>query len=450
EPYLSRADVLLTGHAHAPRGSSPEIMPVRLCVQDSAHPLLDKLVMVRQKGGIKQVPLVYERAYGGAGWPDNPLGVGATADSGEPSVIDPFDEKRRAGFGPIGPAWPERKRLLGGRLRPSFDGAAVVDLPEDLDWDYFQAAPADQRVGFLRGDEWITLDGMHPEHPRLRTCLPGARGLGLVYGLGPWGVAEGQPLALHADMLRIDADEEHCTLTFRATFPVTDVAALPSVRVVLGVELPGKPVRWPDGAVFSSPQDSAQAPSPESEVIPLSSQDLEEAGFGMLDGTLRFVSSPEEDGSAVLLEDASLGVAPGRPMELEATLWSKPEPPRPSSNAPPRAKFAATLNLTEEAARGSDEGVLPFHASPSAPPPRLDGPRAQPSFPLDESGGTMIVLPEDEAPALPDALPFHGSVSSPSPLRQAGSAHAYADVPLSEGGGTMIQLPEDDAVAYER
>ena len=47
-------------------------------------------------------------------------------------------------------------------------------------------------------------------------------------------VAEGQPIALHADMLQIDADEKHCTLTFRATFPVATealIAAIPNAEI---------------------------------------------------------------------------------------------------------------------------------------------------------------------------------------------------------------------------
>src|SRR5580693_4473428 len=55
-PYLGRADVLLTGHAHAPRGVFVETLPVRLGVFDGTQPVLDKTVLVRQEGGIKKIP----------------------------------------------------------------------------------------------------------------------------------------------------------------------------------------------------------------------------------------------------------------------------------------------------------------------------------------------------------------------------------------------------------
>ncbi|HVY44970.1 MAG TPA: DUF2169 domain-containing protein, partial [Minicystis sp.] len=81
-PYLGRADVVLTGFAYAPPGARSETVPVRLGLFDGARAVLDKTVLVRQKGGVHELPLVFERAYGGQGFPDNPLGVGVL-DNGE-------------------------------------------------------------------------------------------------------------------------------------------------------------------------------------------------------------------------------------------------------------------------------------------------------------------------------------------------------------------------------
>ncbi len=363
-PYLNRADVLLTGHAYAPNGVRVETLPARLSVFDGTQPLLDKTVLVRQRGGVNLVPLVYERAYGGVGWPDNPYGVGVPEGSGEPNLLDPFDERRVACFGPFGPGWQARLHAKLKRRGPEATG--VLDLPDDLDWGQFQAAPVDQRVPFLRGDEWIVLDGMSRRHPRLRSRLPTARGLGLVYGLASWGVADGQPLALHADTLRIDADEEQCTLTFRATFPLADEAALPSVRVVLGVELPGQPVQWPEPASFLSLDESI--------VDELSSLDLEIELVEVLDGTMRLDSSSEAD------------------------------------------DFDAPLDETIPS-RVPRSSALPFQAPVSSPSP-LSRPSVAQRYadvPLSESGGTMMQSPEEEvAAAYRSALPF-GGAAPPAP-----------------------------------
>jgi hypothetical protein len=391
-PYLNRADVLLTGHAYAPRGVFVETLPVRLGLFDGARPVLDKTVLVRQKGGLKRVPLVYERAYGGLGFADNPFGVGATTGSGEPNILDSFDDRRVAGLGPIGQIWPARKRLLGSLPRRALDPSGIMDLPDAFEWEYFQAAPPDQRVPFLRGDEWIVMDGLHPRHARLRSQLPGARGIALVYGLSPWGVVEGQPIALHADTLRIDADEQRCSLTFRATFPIAE-EALASLRVVLGVELPGSPVTWPDPAEIVAHAQIEVEPDSETVSMPLSDDEFESVRGDVLIGTLTFEPKPPRGPALPFQGSAS---APSALRQAGAA-------PRPA----PRADhpLSGTLAQTpEEFARAAQRSVLPFgEKSPSVPPPPLD-----PSPPL-----TTAEPPEPPAPSAPAPVAEKRAAASP-------------------------------------
>ncbi|HVY46855.1 MAG TPA: DUF2169 domain-containing protein, partial [Minicystis sp.] len=305
-PYLHEAEVLFSGRAHTPFGRPLEHMPVRLGLFEGVETVLDKTLVIRKKGGFTEMPIEYERAYGGAGFADNPLGAGAVPGTGEPAVLDPFDDRRHAGYGPIGAAWPARKRLLGAMPRKALD-ANVVELPDDFDFAYFQAAPADQRVRFLRGDEWIVMDGLHPTVPRFRTQLPGARGLARVHGLSRWGVPEGQPLALHADTLRIEGEEQRVTLTFRGVFPVADEEALGAVHVVAGVELPGEPLAWPTPSVAAArPADDAPAPLPA-------------GGFAATISTAEALSSVE---GKVL--DGTLDVGPDSPRS--AALPFRPGP----------------------------------------------------------------------------------------------------------------------------
>ena len=203
-PYLGRADVLFTGHAHAPEGAQATRVRVRLGVFDARRTILDKVVVAEDAAGFQRMPIVYERAFGGMEHPDNPLGVAA------PSVVDPTDPKRPAGLGPIARSWPSRRRLLGATPRKALEGA-VAEIPEGFDWSYFQAAPPDQRTAHLAGDEWIVMDGAHPTSPRVQMRLPRARGLARVHGLATFGVPEAQPLELRADTLRIDGDTQTCT-----------------------------------------------------------------------------------------------------------------------------------------------------------------------------------------------------------------------------------------------
>jgi hypothetical protein len=105
-PYRKRADVLFTGDVHAPQGGPVESMRVRLGLSDGARSLLDKTLLVRKREGFSRMPLVYERAFGGLGFPENPFGEGFMEEdpTGGPNVIYPADPKRVAGFGPIAEA----------------------------------------------------------------------------------------------------------------------------------------------------------------------------------------------------------------------------------------------------------------------------------------------------------------------------------------------------------
>jgi hypothetical protein len=242
-PYLPRAEVVFTGHAHAPSGAAVPSMPVRITIYDGDRLVLDKALLVQDKAPFERMPIVYERASAGPDMQENPFGV-ASQGPDTPNIVDPRDPSRPAGFGPIARAWPTRRRLLGDTPREALEGP-IQEIPDHFNWSYFQSAPLDQQVDRLRGGEWIMLQGLHPERQQLRMRLPEARGVARVYGLSAFGVAEGQPLDLQADNLHIDGDEQRCTLTFRRSFPVPSEAALASLRIVAGVELAGAPLAWP-------------------------------------------------------------------------------------------------------------------------------------------------------------------------------------------------------------
>lgn len=420
-PYLNRVDVLLTGHAWPPPRVLVETMPARLGIFDGARALLDKTVMVRQAGGITRVPLVYEGAYGGIGWQENPFGVGVSG-TGEPSLVDPADDKRRAGFGPIGRGWPERKRLVGAELRKLLDGDGLMPLPDTFDWDYFQSAPPDQRLAALRGDEWIVMDGMNPKIPRLRVRLPGVRGLGRVYGLGPWGMADGQPLALKADTLRIDCDEERCTLTFRTTFPIADEAALEAIRIALAVELPGQPITWPDPTLFAA---SAELDAPSSDSIDISIEDFES-------DTLDTMAFAPEDPRAAL-PFSGTAVAP--------SMLSQASPPRPQQRRDHPLDGTIALGPEDDARlvqlralpfgepsppvpiRAPNPGLLqspPVTSSPAVDPPAVEPAAVEPPSP-------PVTIAEPAVPPVA-SIPISLAPAPPPPERERPSPFRAPDV----------------------
>src|SRR6185437_14527398 len=147
-------------------------------------------------------------------------------------------------FGPIGARWPARARLLGGAEPPALD-RDVVEIPDGFDWRWFHAAPADQQVSFLTGDEWIALDGMHPSQPRLQSRLPRVRAEARWYQETSEGPTAPQPIELGADTLSIDADRQTCWVIWRGHFALESLDQLPWIRVHAGLELPGYPIAWP-------------------------------------------------------------------------------------------------------------------------------------------------------------------------------------------------------------
>lgn len=262
-PFQPLCDVVLTGHACAPAGTMVDALSVRLVVFREV-PLIDKTLYVRgdtQNGEatpFERIPLMYERAFGGIGWEDNPLGVGAGAATSAktPNVLDPEDPKRVAGFAPISRGWPLRKRLLGTADRKALD-RPIAEIPAGFDWAYYQSAPLDQRAEYLHGSEWIILDGMNPAHGHIQSYLPGARAFARVYGVADGG--SGHLLTLSADTLRIDADALTCSITWRASFPVQAEEALAALRIVAGVESAGHPLEWP---ALPAPPPPSIAPLP--------------------------------------------------------------------------------------------------------------------------------------------------------------------------------------------
>ncbi len=266
-PLLPRADVTFVGHAYAPARTGARTVRARLALSRPRTPgagpqdgplLLEKsldVVGTRTATAawpnppaalFTRMPLVYERAFGGSGHHSNPIGTGAESDQRGrvhlPNVVHPAHTAvpvEPAGFAPVPMSWPLRTRLLPGLgdiLR-----SPVASLPDGVDLGHFHAAPFDQRIEFLRGDEWIILDKLNPKVARLATRLPDATGVARVYTRD----GEQHTLVMRADSLWIDGDGERCCVVWRGSFPVPSDATLPLLSISAGIELPGVATHWP-------------------------------------------------------------------------------------------------------------------------------------------------------------------------------------------------------------
>jgi uncharacterized protein YjbI with pentapeptide repeats len=238
-PFKPRADVVLTGHAYAPGGSSVAAQATfRFGHRKNGFERRIAVLGERKwlKAGVrlaptdprpfKKVPLVYERAFGGAGFDRNPAGVGRDSES-LPQLEDPAhlvkapgDTPDPACFAGVPPLWPGRWGKLG-----TFDAAWKKSrwpyLPDDADWAFFQAAPAPQILDHLAGDEGFEIVGMHAVHPVLRGKLPGTRPRCFVQKASDAG-GDFHEVLLRLDTVAFDADAMKVSLVWRGAIDVRD------------------------------------------------------------------------------------------------------------------------------------------------------------------------------------------------------------------------------------
>jgi hypothetical protein len=237
--YKVRADVVLTGHACAPKGAVVSV-EAGLTFGSEGNAFQRRLVVFGDRTWesgrnakrasapepFVRMPLVHARAFGGTKCDQNPIGLGypdwmRRGPASLPNLEDPNRRLRTpnqsappACFAPIPLAWKQRWASRG-RNR-----AAWPCLPEELDWTLFQAAPPAQQLAFLRGDEGFEITGMRKDHPVLTGSLPGIRARALL-------VRRGAPaeVALHLDTVVFDLDAMTLQLIWRGTATVSDERA---------------------------------------------------------------------------------------------------------------------------------------------------------------------------------------------------------------------------------
>ncbi|HVY46725.1 MAG TPA: DUF2169 domain-containing protein, partial [Minicystis sp.] len=257
-PFKPRADVLLVGSAFAPRGEAVRALTVRLVVADvdkSLEVVCDRIwtqeKLLAEGARFTKMPLRWERAAGG---PDSANPIGVRVRDALPDIYgqiqlpnlqpaglrvgDPSDLIEPIGFGPIAPNWPPRTQRLGRHAALWARARRPLEpVPTDLDPAFFNSAPQDQQTDFIRDNERIVLQNLHPEHPRLATALPGIHPVAFLER--GEGVEE---LGMTADTLWIDTDRAVCTVTWRGR-----VDAPPqSGRVLIAMEGPGERLAWSD------------------------------------------------------------------------------------------------------------------------------------------------------------------------------------------------------------
>jgi hypothetical protein len=198
-PLKPFCDVLVTGKAYAPDGRPMTQLTagIRVGGLSKAFSVFGPRVwepgLLGASPGLPQPfteqDISYAQAFGGSYpmanepemrhcYPGNPAGCGwyprrlgnadmlgmpmpSTEEIGK-AIDSPFGDFRPMALGPVGRSWPQRARFAG-----TYDDAWLAEhfpfLPEDFDTRYFQAAPDDQQIPYLRGGEDVLLLNLTPQ-----------------------------------------------------------------------------------------------------------------------------------------------------------------------------------------------------------------------------------------------------------------------------------------------
>lgn len=163
-------DVIVHAYAYAPDRAATEV-ETRLRVGDAIdkglrvygdrrYQLHSGSLRLDDPEPFERVPICYEKAYGGPGWPANPIGVGHQEDPRAlvgtlaPAVetIDDVPEPTTAGLGPIPAYWSPRAELAG-RYDARWHADKRPLLPDDHDPRHACCAPLDQQAQLVGGEQ---------------------------------------------------------------------------------------------------------------------------------------------------------------------------------------------------------------------------------------------------------------------------------------------------------
>jgi uncharacterized protein YjbI with pentapeptide repeats len=458
-PYRPRGEVLFVGHAHAPSGQPSPSLTAHLSVIGQ-RPLVDKSIHVfgervllddgqaSQPVPFTRMPILYERTIASAD--ENPIGMVREVGAPVPNLVDPLDPTSPAGFGAIPPHWATRRRMLRS-LDPSAVEASVPDIPAAFAWSYFQAAPPDQRCAFFDGGEWLVLDALHPDKPRFESQLPGARAAARLYSTGAMTTYREFPLV--ADTLFIDGDRGLVCLVWRGNLDV-DRATVGEVQALAGLELPGRPIPWPQTSVLQAPAQPS-APSMRASDAGVAARSASTSGMPAVTGGAPMPArSPSQAGFPAVSPGSmsppapSPAASPPQPSPHASTSGMQAVQPTPGPQRSPSSSGMPAVQPGPPSPRHSpSQAAMPSpHASTSGMPaaqlpPRSQSTSAMPAVTAPTSppmAGHEVVAPNAIPPAAgPVAAPPPAQAAPPvaytvaSPVDVAAAAQATARVPAT-------------------
>lgn len=247
-PYKPVADFSAVGTAYPPKRADAHF-PVRMRVGDREQEIKVFGPWKWERSGLGltekpgpsappvPVPITYANAWGGPDYPLNPLGSGRVGEKTHslefPNAYITHREfiSGPAVFAPMPPDAPLRKSKLG-TYGKEWLKERWPWLPVDFDYSFFNAAHPDRCMeGYLRGDEPLRFENMHPKHAVYESRLPGLRARCFVSQTSDWKVGlkpEGAECRFHEvpmalDTVWVDMEKEKLVLIWRGSIPVRSI-----------------------------------------------------------------------------------------------------------------------------------------------------------------------------------------------------------------------------------
>jgi uncharacterized protein YjbI with pentapeptide repeats len=311
----ARAEFLAAATAFAPGGRA--VTRLRAGIILGERKKLIQIVGPRAWDGRRATPpapftameIAWEQTYGGAGFADNPAGLGFAAAAATvpapaalPTVL-PYaehdqDYKHPVSFGAVDLTGPARKSLAGTHdaawLKNDFPG-----LARDIDWRFFNIAPPDQQFDrFLTGDEAYAFENLHPEQPLIQGRLPGLAPRAFIDREEPDGFTE-IPLALTTVWFFPAA--LRLVTVHHGRAPLRHELAADVARLVVGAERLGAPARL--AAYFKDIMSRRMEKTKEGMAAALRDADLVPP---------EFLAADPSDAQAAVMPGAELGLQRAR------------------------------------------------------------------------------------------------------------------------------------------
>jgi len=205
-PFKPRADIVVVGNAYAPGKQPVKVLDAALRVGrilknirvfgDRYWLFPSRLAMIPVVSDLElfiQMPLVYERAFGGIDdkggkWcKENLIGRGFIAKKSKkcingkllPNLEDPRylinswdSQPRPVGFGFYGRSWQPRVGYIG-TMDEKWESEIAPEMPEDFRFEFYNGAHPDLQVtGYLHGNEQVEMKHLTP-NGYCRFRLPG-------------------------------------------------------------------------------------------------------------------------------------------------------------------------------------------------------------------------------------------------------------------------------------